>query len=184
MNYTKNYQLPQWEETDRVLMEDFNEANSQVDQIMAALHTAAESLTERAGIQRIKTLTIASSCTEYPISLTDIHWDDWKAIHILVDPYTSTWSTPVNFYDPNGECVGIGRGNEESDFSRHTELQHLILYPMFDSRRPVCVFYLSVLSSVLYHTGCAYSDFRTLYIKTDSSESLLSGTQIEILGEK
>lgn len=25
MNYTKNYHLPQWEETDRVLMEDFNQ---------------------------------------------------------------------------------------------------------------------------------------------------------------
>ena len=26
MNYTANYQLPQWVETDRIMMEDFNEA--------------------------------------------------------------------------------------------------------------------------------------------------------------
>lgn len=31
MNYTENYQLPQWEETDRVLMEDFNDAMAKVD---------------------------------------------------------------------------------------------------------------------------------------------------------
>lgn len=34
MNYTENYQLPQWVESDRVLMEDFNEANSTIDQAL------------------------------------------------------------------------------------------------------------------------------------------------------
>ena len=34
MNYTENYQLPQWVETDRVLMEDFNAANSTIDRIL------------------------------------------------------------------------------------------------------------------------------------------------------
>ena len=37
MNYTENYQLPQWEETDRVLMEDFNAAMSKVDQGMEGI---------------------------------------------------------------------------------------------------------------------------------------------------
>ena len=31
MNYTQNYQLPQWVETDRILMEDFNDAFSALD---------------------------------------------------------------------------------------------------------------------------------------------------------
>lgn len=31
MNYTKNYQLNQWEETDRVLREDFNTDNQKID---------------------------------------------------------------------------------------------------------------------------------------------------------
>ena len=38
MNYTPNYQLPQWVESDRVLMSDFNSANSKID---AALKTLA-----------------------------------------------------------------------------------------------------------------------------------------------
>ena len=37
MNYTENYQLPQWEETDRVLMEDFNDANQKVDSALKIL---------------------------------------------------------------------------------------------------------------------------------------------------
>ena len=32
MNYTENYQLPQWVETDRIMMDDFNEAMARVDQ--------------------------------------------------------------------------------------------------------------------------------------------------------
>ena len=31
MNYTTNYHLPQWVESDRVLMEDFNEAMESID---------------------------------------------------------------------------------------------------------------------------------------------------------
>ena len=32
MNYTNNYHLPQWEKTDRVLMDDFNQAMSRLEE--------------------------------------------------------------------------------------------------------------------------------------------------------
>ena len=41
MNYTANYQLPQWVETDRILMDDFNDMTSAID---AALKTNADGL--------------------------------------------------------------------------------------------------------------------------------------------
>lgn len=31
MNYTENYHLPQWEETDRIMRTDFNEAMANID---------------------------------------------------------------------------------------------------------------------------------------------------------
>ena len=37
MNYTENYQLPQWEETDRVLRKDFNAAMEKVDTQLSEL---------------------------------------------------------------------------------------------------------------------------------------------------
>lgn len=37
MNYTTNYHLPQWAETDRIMMEDFNDAMETIDQGLAAL---------------------------------------------------------------------------------------------------------------------------------------------------
>ena len=41
MNYTANYQLPQWVETDRILMDDFNDSYEKID---AALKTNADGL--------------------------------------------------------------------------------------------------------------------------------------------
>ena len=35
MNYTQNYQLPQWAETDRILMEDFNDMAEKIDDALA-----------------------------------------------------------------------------------------------------------------------------------------------------
>ena len=37
MNYTQNYHLPQWVETDRILMDDFNDAYSAIDAALDGL---------------------------------------------------------------------------------------------------------------------------------------------------
>ena len=39
MKQTSNYQLNQWEKTDRILMEDFNGDNAKVDAALKALDT-------------------------------------------------------------------------------------------------------------------------------------------------
>ena len=41
MNYTNNYHLPQWAETDRIMMEDFNQAFSDIDEGIKAISDAA-----------------------------------------------------------------------------------------------------------------------------------------------
>ena len=44
MNYTTNYHLPQWVETDRIMMEDFNAAMSNIDRGIADAQVGAEEL--------------------------------------------------------------------------------------------------------------------------------------------
>ena len=41
MTYTTNYQLPQWVKSDRIMMDDFNDANTKID---AALKSQADAL--------------------------------------------------------------------------------------------------------------------------------------------
>ena len=40
MNYTQNYQLPQWVESDRVLMDDFNDMTGKLETALSGLDTA------------------------------------------------------------------------------------------------------------------------------------------------
>ena len=42
MNYTTNYHLPQWVETDRIMMEDFNRAFSDIDEGIKTAQDTAE----------------------------------------------------------------------------------------------------------------------------------------------
>lgn len=42
MNYTENYHLPQWEETDRIMRVDFNEAMAGIEEGMAAAQATAD----------------------------------------------------------------------------------------------------------------------------------------------
>ena len=47
MEYTENYQLPQWVESDRILMEDFNQAMAAIDEgIKAVDDTVTQGLAE------------------------------------------------------------------------------------------------------------------------------------------
>ena len=44
MNYTKNYHLPQWVETDRIMMEDFNDAMSDIDEGLNEVKSMVENV--------------------------------------------------------------------------------------------------------------------------------------------
>ena len=44
MNYTTNYHLPQWVETDRIQMEDFNQAMADIDEGLTAGNTSDEQI--------------------------------------------------------------------------------------------------------------------------------------------
>ena len=61
MTYTQNYQLPQWVKSDRIMMDDFNDANAKID---AALKSQADSL---AGLETALTggLAAKGNCQIY-----------------------------------------------------------------------------------------------------------------------
>ena len=52
MNYTQNYQLPQWVETDRILMEDFNDAFDTIESAMSGFGNCQVYTTSYVGTNR------------------------------------------------------------------------------------------------------------------------------------
>ncbi|MBD5170306.1 MAG: hypothetical protein HDT20_09375 [Oscillibacter sp.] len=49
MNYTENYHLPQWDETDRILRKDFNSAMAQLEEGLTGNRDTAEDLRQSGG---------------------------------------------------------------------------------------------------------------------------------------
>ena len=63
MNYTTNYHLPQWVETDRILMEDFNDAMSGIDLGIQGAKAAAETAQTTADTAEQKAEALADAYT-------------------------------------------------------------------------------------------------------------------------
>ena len=70
MNYTTNYHLPQWVETDRIMMEDFNQMCEDIEsgltsnaQAAAAAKTAAETADSKADAAQTTANSVADAYT-------------------------------------------------------------------------------------------------------------------------
>lgn len=86
MKQTAQFGLNQWERTDRVLMDDFNNDNKKID---AAL------LSRLGPIEIIQTLNLTSTSNK-KIDLTSIDWAQWSIVAFActtsVTSYTDTFS--------------------------------------------------------------------------------------------
>ena len=75
LNYTENYQLPQWVESDRVLMEDFNTAMRKTDLELHRLF-----LQPTFGL--LKEYVSEDASTQVDIDVSDIAWTDYMFVLI------------------------------------------------------------------------------------------------------
>lgn len=147
----------------------------------AALQGGITALTPRAGAQLLKTFELTETCSEFTVPLQDIAWDQWKAVHILVD-ITSTSSLQVQIMiDSN--TISYVDGNDQADRDTHSNLGHVIFYPMFDGRKKAE--FIVLHEGRLGLTGRQYRDFNALNIKCSTKDiKALPGTEITVWGEK
>ena len=82
MNYTENYQLNQWEQSDRVLMEDFNADNAKLDAALKANADAVTELSNRSRFTKLKEFTSTEASSFLEIYLNDIDWAAWDKVHV------------------------------------------------------------------------------------------------------
>lgn len=120
MNYTENYQLPQWVESDRVLMEDFNGAMSKVD-------TKIREAQEASPWKCLKTMTVASSVEEVVIDVTDLNLTDYYELRLYCEFSSATTGTSVSlrvndlstYYESNNthdSMAGVSLGTNPVHF--------------------------------------------------------------------
>ena len=83
MNQTTNYQLSQWEASDRILMDDFNSDNAKIDGALAGKVGRGQL------IRSTQTELAASSVS---VDLSDIDWNDWEWVSVFLG-YRANYST-------------------------------------------------------------------------------------------
>ena len=77
MNYTENYQLPQWEESDRVLMADFNAA-------MGSIEAGLTGLEGQAPAVKLREQTVTTAANTVAVELTGVDFSAWPAVRLVV----------------------------------------------------------------------------------------------------
>ena len=78
MKKTPNYQLSQYEATDRVTREAFNADNAVIDAALAGI-AAGNSL------QTLKTITTTEAMTSVTLDVSDIDFSQWAEVHIAME---------------------------------------------------------------------------------------------------
>ena len=126
LNQTANYQLNQWETTDRILMADFNSDNSKID---AALKAQSDAIAAKAAQSTVTALTQTVSSKASQSDLTALsqtvaqkgncqieiqtYVGDGQSDH--THPNSATFSAqPAVFYVAGGTTVGYWVRGEDS----------------------------------------------------------------------
>ena len=93
-NYTENYGLCQWEATDQVLREEFNQDNAKVDEALSQLQVEVNQKAEQFELDEVKTLASKSRFTKLKeviitnntsmveIDLSEVDWSKWNNVHL------------------------------------------------------------------------------------------------------
>ena len=97
MEYTKNYKLPQWVETDRVLMDDFNNAMTNIEEGMSTAQDTASTAKELASAAQ-ETATTALNTLPYVIG-SYVGTDADKTITVGFRPRMVIINGLTEYYD-------------------------------------------------------------------------------------
>ncbi|MEA4814323.1 hypothetical protein SDC9_131243 [bioreactor metagenome] len=86
MNTTTNYQLSQWEASDRVMRTDFNDNNAKIDAALKAISDLAAATP----YQKLKDIITTASATQIDIDMTDVDLNKYNKLDIYTHCSAST----------------------------------------------------------------------------------------------
>ena len=108
LNYTENYQLSQWEESDRVLMEDFNSDNQKIEEAIVTVREAIY-------MEKLADLSIPADATQYDIAMRGIDLTQYYRLELYVTPpFTSGDYAGTIYLRINGLSSGYLYGHESA----------------------------------------------------------------------
>ena len=170
LDQTANYQLSQWETTDRILMADFNADNTKID-------TALKTLADKTGMVTLmeENLTGVNAQTK-DFSLANIDWSRWKTLYLSVGAVAAGSLTYFFGYRINGSV---------SRFASCTSgiSLRMMLFPLHDDSTVIHGLLFQNGNNGLVYTGVTFQNLSAFVFETASADGLLSICRLTILGE-
>ena len=196
MNTTTNYELSQWEDSDRVMRTDFNDNNAKIDAALKAISDLATA----AAYRKLKNITTTVSATQIDIDMTDVDLDEYNKLDIFMHCSASTIGGNL-YIRVNGLTTGYYKGGNITDclVFAHTEsdrdgFRGATCAEIFIGSAIVgrcCTVNQETESvpsfpfSLLLPSTCAPSNVTALNLLTSGTSSAIgAGSRIEIYGVK
>lgn len=182
MNKTANFQLNQWEKTDRIMMEDFNRDNAAIDTALksnadavaaetAARKAADTELGKKAGLQLIQTVPFPEGGSSADKPLT-IQWSDWAIVLAVYQEPSDGRSYTLSFTTANAKVHPI--------IYDGPDVQTCALYfPLYDQSRPVRGLLWSA-EKLSYTT--TYEALTGIQLKADTDSGSIAGAKVTFYG--
>lgn len=182
MNKTANFQLNQWEKTDRIMMEDFNRDNAAIDTALkgnadavaaetAAREAADTELGKKAGLQLIQTVPFPEGGSSADKPLT-IQWSDWAIVLAVYQEPSDGRSYTLSFTTANAKVHPI--------IYDGPDVQTCALYfPLYDQSRPVRGLLWSA-EKLSYTT--TYETLTGIQLKADTDSGSIAGAKVTFYG--
>lgn len=182
MNKTANFQLTQWEKTDRIMMEDFNRDNAAIDAALksnadkvaaetAAREAADTELGKKAGLQLIQTVPFPEGGSSADKPLT-IQWSDWAIVLAVYQEPSDGRSYTLSFTTANAKVHPI--------IYNGPDVQTCALYfPLYDQSRPVRGLLWSA-EKLSYTT--TYEALTGIQLKADTDSGSIAGAKVTFYG--
>lgn len=168
MTKTTNYQLNQWEKTDRIMMDDFNADNAKLETALT------KALTEK---RAIKTVTLTEPKEVNDIPLDGIDWGEWSLVGIEL-PYhpNSNETMEIAFHAIPSSPASYFTKDRNGLMSAPVNPCMLVLLPMRDPER--------YISAVSFIPGGGYGYNPTLRFKDMQGIRLIYPTKSFPAGQK
>lgn len=198
MQQTSNYQLNQWEGTDRILRTDFNADNAKIDAAIAELRkdlaAQIEAVRAESRLVLLKRETLDTDVSEVEISLEAEHPEQYFELLIYVEPSASTTASSLSLhlndltsYWTSGaeqtelSTIQLDSVDPSAGFARFTLL--LSKYIAGKSEYTRCTtlqhFYTSLDGRI---AELAAEDLKTLRIFCEDDLKIGKGTRFTVLG--
>jgi len=184
---TSNYNLSQWEQSDRILMEDFNGDNAKID---SALKTITESFPYR----KILTVTTQTAAQQIDVTVSQIDFSQYHKIELFVDCPSLTGGFLVRVNGDGGNTynyLGIEGGGSDTAYTNYLAVYRDYCYGIMLFYTPVAAGRVGCLSTAA--TPNSYTGHQILAASTwgaltafnfISSQMFPAGTKIQIFGVK